>query len=359
MLSASALRAQLDTNLQDVVDGKYLADSGVSYAMYYLRYPEKSPVSLTSGTWNQFYGGQTGLKLWQDASGLVDIVVTNTAQDTFLIRSTAMVRGMTQISEAEVSLVMTGYRVETAAAFGGAIRLPNTVSITGLVSTVSTIQNATGNLLSVLGGGSITVKADAVPKFDDLLLVKETKTVASTGGSDRTYTIDGVTYIAERAPTTITGTLMTSRPSLNPANVWYSESSVTLDGATINGSLIIRDKGKDLMLRGTNTVTSANTALPALVVGTELKLEHHVLKAARLDVDGVTYLNNKITSSGTTLLTLGVSFNGALLMGATDPKIEGLTGPITIARADSASQARLTRDDTISGININRWTRLN
>lgn len=359
MLSSAALRARLNDNLQSSVSGRYLADSGVSYAMYYLRYPEKSPVALTTGAYNTFYGGQSGLTLWDQADGVVNVVVTNTAKDTFLIRSTALVDGLTQVSEAEVSITTTGYRVDSAAAFGGAIQLPSTVSITGLVSTVSTVANAAGNILSSLGGSTISVKADAVPAFNTLELVKETGVTASTGGTDRTYTIDGVTYIAEKAPLTISGTLNTSRPTLNPANVWYSDDSVTINGATIVGTLILRNDSKDLTVQGTNTINAKASALPALVVGKELKLSHTSLKAARLNVNGVTYLNNKISASGSTLLAMGNTFQGALLMGASAPKIEGTTGPITITKTATAADVRLTKDDKVSGITVNRWTRLN
>jgi hypothetical protein len=358
MLSAASLRAQLDTNVRAATESKYLADSGISYAMYYLRYPEKSPVALTSGPYNNFFAGQSGLNMWEGARGLVNVSVTNTARNTFVIRSTALVDGITQTSEAEVAISTVGYAVDSAAAFGGSIQLPSNVSVTGLVTTTSQILNSAGTLLSWLGGTPISVKATAVPAFGDLLLVKSTGIVASTGGTDRTYTINGVNYIAEKAPATITGTLTTSRPTLNPGNVWYSDEVVTINNATINGTLVLRCTSKDLMVQGTNTLTTKSASLPALVVGNDVHLAHASLKAARLNVQGVTYVGDKIQTSGSTLLTTGLSFQGSLIMGATSPKIEGATGPISIAKTAATDTVKLVEETTITGITINRWSRL-
>lgn len=358
MLSSASLRAQLDTNVKDSIESQYLADSGISYAMYYLRNPQSSPVALTSGPYNQHYGGQSGLQMWSDAGGLVDVVVTNTARNTFLIRSSAVVHGTLQTSEAEVSLLTTGYVVDSAAAFGGPITLPSTVSITGLVSTVGAITDTVGNVLSSLGGSSISVEAGAVPGFSELKLVTETGTTASTGGNDRTYTIDGVTYVAEQAPGTITGTLTTSRPALNPANVWYADGAVVLNGATINGTLVVRNSSANLTLQGTNTLSSSNANLPAVIVGKQLVLNHATLKPAKLNVNGVVWLGDRINSSGSTVLAPGINIQGSLLMGSTSPSIGGTTGAINITQTAGAGTVKLTEESTITGITVNRWTRL-
>lgn len=357
MLSSASLRAQLDTNVRDAIEAQYLADSGISYAMYYLRYPAKSPVALTAGPYNNHYGGQSNLQMWGDAGGFVDVVVTNTAKDTFLIRSSALVHGTLQTSEAEVSLLTVGYVVDSAAAFGGPIQLPNTVFISGLVSTAGTITNTVGNVLSLLGGSPVVVETDAVPAFATLKLVTETANTASTGGTDRTYILDGTTYVAEKAPSTITGTLQTARPTLNPANVWYSESNVVLNGATINGTLIVR-AGTDLELQGTNTINVSNQGLPALVVGKELKFKHASLKPANLNVQGVAWIGDKIGASGSTILATGSTIQGALLMGSTAPRIDAGAGFISITKTAAVAQTTLTDATNISGITVNRWTRL-
>ncbi len=358
MLSSASLRARVDANVKDSVESKYLADSGVSYAMYYLRYPEKSPVALTTGAYNNFYAGQTGVRMWTDAGGLVDITVTNTALNTFLIRSTAIVQGTTQTVESEVTLTTVGYKVETAAAFGGAITLPSQVTITGPVSTVSNILDSVGNLLTSLGGATVSVSSSAVPAFSDLLQVTETGVTASTGGTDRTYSIDGVKYVAEKAPATITGTLLTTRPALNPANVWYSETDVVLNGATINGTLILRTSGTGVQLQGTSTINVANNGLPALIVPKDLTMKHATLKPAKLTVQGVTWIGSKVTVTGTSISAGALNFVGSLLMGGATPKIEGTTGPVAITKTAGVANTTLTQAKTITGITVNRWTRL-
>lgn len=357
MLSSASLRAQLDSNVNDSIESKYLADSGISYAMYYLRYPSKSPVALTTGTYNKHYGGESNLQLWSDANGKVSITVTNPAQDTFLIRSSSLVNGTVQTAEAEVKLLMTGYIVNSALASGGSLQVPSNVTVSGLVKTVSTVLDAVGNVLSVLGGSSITVDADAVPGFSQLSLYTETGVTASTGGNDRTYKYNGQTYVAELAPATITGTLSTSRPALNPGNVWYSESDVTLNGATINGTLILRHSGKSVTLKGTNTVTAKITTLPAVVVGKDMIFSHASLTPAKLTATGVVYVGKELKNSGSTLLAKGVTINGSLMLGDAAPKIDASIGPISLTFNAAASSVKLKPDDVISGITVNRWDR--
>ncbi len=357
MLSASSMHAQVNENVSDSVASKYLADSGVSYAMYYLRYPEKSPVALTAGTYNNHYGGEYGLTLWSDAAGPVDIVVTNTALNTYLIRSTSIVNGITRLSEAEVVTTTTGYKVETAASFGGPITLPSAVSITGLVSTVGTVLNAVGTTLTSLGGSSITVSASATPKLSEILLINETGIVAPSGGDDRTYTIDGVTYVAEKAPATITGPLLTSRPALNPANVWYSDGTVELNGATLNGTLVIRDASKSRGLTGINTITAKSTKLPAVIVAGDTKQKHQTLKASKLTVNGVAWIGGSITESGTSLTAGFFNVQGSLLLGSTSPSISSGIDPMTIAHTVTVRDVKLTESNTITGITVTRWTR--
>src|SRR4051812_19980955 len=119
MLSAASLRARVDVNAQDATNAKLLADSGVSYGLYYLRYPEKAPVALTVGPYNTYYAGQNGLTLWQGASGVANVSITNTALNTFTVRSTALVNGLTQTIESETVIGTAGYVVDSAVAFGG------------------------------------------------------------------------------------------------------------------------------------------------------------------------------------------------------------------------------------------------
>lgn len=358
MLSSATLRGQLDVSVQDATSCKYLADSGVSYAMYYLRYPEKSPVALTNGPYNKFYGGQSNVVLWENADGKVNIAVTNTAKNSFLIRSSCSVNGISQTSEAEVVLTTMGYQTTTAASFNGPVVMPLLSVVTGPISSTSTVKDSAGALLSSLGGSTITVKPNAAPQFSDLMIVTETGTTASTGGSDRTYTVDGNTYIAEKAPTTINGNLTTSRPTLNPFNVWWSDDDVVLNGANIAGTLIVRSSVKGVELQGTNSIATKSSKLPALVVGSDLRQRHATLKPAKLNAKGVTWVGNKIAVVGTSLTPGSLTFEGALLMGGSTPKFDDLTGTVTLTHTVAAESTQLTEPKFITGIVINRWTHL-
>lgn len=358
MLSSASMRAQLDSNVNDATEAQYLAESGVSYAMYYLRYPSKSPVALTTGPYDTFYPGQDSLSLWSDAGGNVDIAVTNTAKNTFVIRSTSIVEGAKQTVEAEVVLKKSGYKVETAAAFNGPIALPSQVTITGLVSVVGSVTDTVGTVLPILGGSPVQVAASAAtPVLGDISLVASTGIAAPSGGNDRTYELNGQTYVAERAPSLITGTLVTSRPALNPANVWYAESATNLRDATINGTLVVRHNAT-IDIEGNVTITNADSQLPALVSTGNLRQKHQLVKSAKLTVNGVSWLGAKLNVTGISLAQGSVAFNGALLMGSTTPTIEGNTGPVNIAlNAASVANVQLTAANDITGLSITRWSK--
>lgn len=358
MLSSSAMRSAVEVNATDSIDAGYLAESGVSYAMYYLRYPAKSPVALTAGPYNAHYGGQAGVRLWSDARGLVDIQVTNTASYCYTIKATAIVQGMRRVIEADVKQTTIGYQVVSAAAFNGPFSLPNTMTINGPVISSGAVDNQ-GSRISNSPPISPTGSA-VMPVLSDNLLHEETGTVYAGGlSTDRTYTHNGKTYAAERLPSSVTLTLATARPTLNPMNVWYSDSGVTFNGVTMTGTIVMRNSAP-LTLTGTNRIT-ASSGMPALLAAKQVELKHGLLTSAKLTVDGVVWIGERIIGSTYTKNDGNVVINGALLMGGTSgftPTI-GLTGTsstsVTYNAANVSKVDNLSKTRTINGVNVLAW----
>jgi hypothetical protein len=362
MLASSTMRSQVDDNAVDAVEAVSIAESGVSYAMHCLHYPERvRPGAADPVTW--FYPGELGLKPWSDARGTVDIVVTNTALGKYKIRATASVVRGSNVSaakhtvEADVTTQLQG--IVNAAGFNGGMTIPTNMNIVGPV----VASGALGNFSTqVTGSPALVVATDnVVPPASRVALLVETANASTITGAlstDRTYTYNGNTYIAEKAPTTIgiLTNMNTSRPTLNPCNVWYSSSNVLLNGANFTGVLVLRDTA-NLRVAGTNTVT-APSGMPALVVANNINLESTALINAKLTVKGAAWVGQKIAPAASTpnRTTAAITIDGALLMGAASPAVQVAANVNVTYKASSvATVRRLSTVPTITGVTIDSW----
>jgi hypothetical protein len=354
MLSASTLRSQVDTNAADSLEASYLAESGVSYAMYYLRYPEKSPVGLVAGAFDTHYPGQSNLSLWADARGTVNITVTNTAAYTFRIRSSSSVNGTERTVSADVRLTTLGYPVTSAAGFNGPFTVGALTQINGPVLATGAVGGSTAN---ITGSPALVAAGSAVvPTAAQVQLLSETGVAAvGTGVStDRTYTYRGKTYVAERAPSVILVTLFSLRPQLNPMNVWYSDSNVSLSGAAFEGTLVLRNSAK--LTVSATSVVSAKPGMPALIVGGDMDMRNTLTLPSKLTVNGVTWIGNRITSTGTLRTDGELKIEGALLMGGSAPSVTHGNSPVRVAYNTHALKVKdLSNVRTVNGIEVINW----
>jgi hypothetical protein len=88
MLSVSSLRAQVDVNALDGVEADGLAESGANLAIYYLRFPDRSPIDPVVGAaGNAHYPGQASIALFPDSAGTVSVTVANPRANEFRIVS--------------------------------------------------------------------------------------------------------------------------------------------------------------------------------------------------------------------------------------------------------------------------------
>ena len=361
MLASSTMRSQVDNNAVDSVEAVTLAESGVSYAMHALQYSNRyRPAVADAATW--FYPGELAFKPWSDARGTVDIIVTKTALAKYKIRATASVVRGSNLSaakhtiEANVTTKLQG--IVNAAGFNGGMTIPLTMKIVGPV----VASGALGNFSTqVTGSAPLVVAANSVvPSASRVALLVETanpSTITGALATDRTYTYNGNTYIAERAPAIITAVgLTTLRPALNPCNVWYSTSNVLLSSANFTGVLVLRDTA-NLRVSGTNTLT-ATSGMPALVVANNINLESSAIVNARLTVNGAAWVGQRIVPAVSTpnRTTASITINGALLMGAISPAVQVAADVnVTYMASSTANVRRLSTVPTITGVVIDSW----
>lgn len=359
MLASANMRSQVDNNAVDTVEAVSLAESGVSYAMHCLRYPSRvRPAAADPATW--FYPGELGLKPWSDARGTVDITVTNTGTNKYKIRSTATVTRGANLSagkhtiEADVTLKLQG--IMNAAGFNGGLTIPSTMNISGPVVASGAIPNFSSQVTN--SSPLVVASENVVPPDSQVALLLETGTASTISGAtatDRTYTYNGNTYIAEKAPATITILgLNTLRPALNPLNVWYSDTSVNLNSANFNGVLVLRGSAT-LGVAGTCNVNGPSD-MPTLVVNSNIDLKSTAVINAKLYVTGAVWIGGKFTALVNNRTTAVINIDGALLMGNSSPKVE-VAAAVNVTYKSSAvsSIKKLSTVPTIAGIAIDRW----
>lgn len=353
MLSTASVRAKVEAVSTDGLEAAYQADSGVSYALYYLRYPEKSPVATQQGTYNTFYPGQSGLSMWADAKGATDVTVTNTGDGLFSIRSTSTVAGLRRTTVADAAYTYDRYTVTHALATNGTFTIPSNMKVNGPVVSrglVVNLFNGISNSPAVTAAGT-----NVTPTYSELALVDELSASSGSSSNDRPYTFDGLTYYAELAPATITGTLTSSHPATNPKNVWYTRSDTVINNGTINGTLVVLD-GKKLTVTGLNTIT-AQAEMPALIASGTLDLKTSTV-GAKLTVNGVAWAGATITDSAIIPASNGyLTITGALLMGGASPSIS-LTykSPLTVTYAASAAKLwPMSKVKTVNGVAVRGW----
>ena len=357
MLSASAMRAQVETTTADGLDASMLAESGASYAMYYALHPDKSPKAIAYDANNGYTSTTTGMKMWSDARGTVDVTTTAAGDGTFTIASATTVNGIHRSLIATAVNTYDTYKVTHALGVNStsSFVLPYTVTINGAIVSRGGVSNEGAYVTP-----SQTVKAagaNVVPAYADLKLYQETgvKWTGSGSSSDGTYTYNGVTYRAEKISSNSISAMPTRvNAAQNPMSVFCHDGDLTISKVTFNGTLVLRS-GK-LTVLGTNTITPAATDIPALICDS-LDMKSSAL-ASQLTVNGVLWCNGTITNSQRYTTSGGLYVNGALLLGGPAPKIDYINfgAPIKIVYANSvASIPQMSTIKTTSGISVRSW----
>lgn len=323
MLSASQISSQVGTNTSSSRQTYYASESGVSLGVYYLRYPEKAPKLATDKWGYSYYPGQTGIDVLKDGNK-VNITVTPLGNDKYKVCSaTSSETGASSDSSAVVEVSRMKNVVEHGLMSNGKLDLPSNVIINGPIAAVGQIIANTsqllGTVLNLQTSNSGSNNTTIVPALSSLPLYTETAVRPSGASIDqRKYTYRGKTYLADKVASSVSGTLK-ANATTNPCNVWYANDDVTFNSVTLNGTIIVRNK--DLKIKGTTVITPVS-GMPAVVAAERLDLCSSLLSPSNVTINGVTWVGDRITNSGTQNVLAKTIFNGSLMMANNSPKIE-------------------------------------
>lgn len=328
MLSSSALQGQMAISTQAAARAEYLAESGVNLAMYYLQYPNESPKAWADPYWT----GGSNISLGDGVDGSVSITVervsTTGFQATYKITASGNIsRGGQSFARVTTASVVVDYefKVDSAAAFAGAyVRLPaRTVFTVGGAKSNGNIDLDPGALLT----GPIIALGGNVMSLNNFIFLDPAKPMAipslENGGvsMDRylNYTYNGRTYQADNITGRVFGGILVGLPPVasatNPAHVYIYDGNLTLQGAIITGTLVVRNGRLNIRGAVPSTIIPSiglSSSLPALMVEKEINVSGF---NARLQATGLVWANNGVTFGGTTLGS-GVTITGAAIFGS-------------------------------------------
>lgn len=333
VLSAATRDSMVADNRHAAVEARYAAESGVSLGLYYLENPGEAPALIESTDGQSYFPGETGVALHGSDSD-VDITLTPVGSGVFLVESVARVVSGDSISigkaHAHVALRREAGTSKDAVLANSSINLPRGMSVTGDLVSNGTLE------LSNVSERQLVLVADApVLVYDQLPIIQQLELPADgTGTTDRTYIWKGQTYRAQLLPSTVSGNLV-GDPVTNPANVWYTTSSVTLRDADITGTIVVRNSAASgvLSVQG-DTRIRAHPGMPAVVAGHELSLA----SGSSLDIDGVAWVGNQIRTTGI-LLPGRLTVRGSLMLASSDFRFLGNpSAPIRIHHDGGAQQ---------------------
>jgi hypothetical protein len=371
LLSSASLQAQVAENTTEAISADYLAESGTHIAQYYLRNPQKAP-TLNEGT---YWPGATGIAVGD--SGTVDVTVKPLGNDIYQIVSTGRVteRGGSQLArtvEMRVKLT-TEYQVNHAALFNGPITIPANVTINGDIRGENLVSINAGSVLNgilnslgpIVGTWNRTpdFPKRAVPSLSEINILNELGDIHDVKSKWRPYKYNGSTFHAEKiTSSTVNGTLITSNPSGNPANVFYVVDPITIRDLQLDGTLIIfastTKTPNTLTIRGENRITP-KPGMPALIVLEGVQFDTSGPKR-RLDVNGVMWVGGVLDArSSGPLSTNDLVVNGALMMGSSSPSIlTSVKGGVTVnyVRNNVRVPEFSSENRTPIGITVQQWT---
>ncbi len=348
MLANAAMQAQVSKSIEDRIQRKYLAESGLNLALYYLQNPSASPVSLVYGTYgNVHYPGETNTTI-TGMEGALTITVTNTSNGYFDITSAATLNGITSTGHAKVKLNKSR-TFSYGGNFRGNLSLSNNTNLSGgLITDGSVTKNSatvSGTIVAsngqTLGGTNYSGSAISYPMTAMYYMPY--------------YFYNGNRYTAKSLGNTYTGgTLFDSDTTNNPANVWYSSNGTTITGnTTLNGTLIVASN-KDLTLTSTITINPVSN-MPAAVFGRRLTMNGG---NRTFNGNGIVYVSDTIRGSGASG-TSTVNITGALVGNVGGwPVDSGFSGALNVSYNSSRNRISGFADEleNIDSVEIKQWS---
>ena len=315
MLSAAALQRQLQQSTTRAAEAEYLAESGISLAMYYLKNPIEAPGYLPGGEW--YWPGTNGHEVGfaQGTSGTVNVKVTrhDTTGQTFTVSSTGRAGGsgaaIARSAHARLSVV-TKPREQYAAIFDKDVILPSAALIGESTSDASrqghvlsrrSIKILLGGLLYGNGYRGALVSSPAVPLLPGTWkpLPDPAPTVPLTLAelpdfSKYTRAGMGIQQATIKSDITIAAGTKLGPTDGNAGGVYIYEGNLTLkEGVEVQGTLIVKG---NLIIKGANVRILPQAGLPALLVGGDIDMTS-LLPVAEMRSEGLTWVGGRIFST--------------------------------------------------------------
>lgn len=364
MLASASLQAQVKSNNIHAAHAQYLAESGVSIAMYYLHDPAAAPV-LVDG----YYPGQASVPLRAEAGDVVDISVENVADKTYDITATGRAgpdaASIARQVKARVS-VTSSYVLDRAASFAGNFTMPASMSVTGNTRCDGVLTCAGGKMT----GGAVQAAASNVAGFSPLPSFPthavpapaQLSIISSLSGTPARYSYtdaDGQqhTGYAQEIGNTVPIIALPPASKSNPLNVWYAkDNDIWLADCDIAGTIVTLGAHK-VVVAGNAHVRPAGK-LPAIVALGGVRFCSD-LPANALAVEGLLYCGGNIDTTGDAeAYHCTTTINGALMMASSSAAISDKyngTIDVTYAAANVDVPDLTSIDQTPRSIKVLRW----
>ena len=367
ILSSAAMRAATNATACRAAEAQYLAESGANLAMYYMQNPADAP-SLSNGV----YSGGTGLDFECLIPGVVDLAIARSDSDTSIynIASTAHVGNrandrLTRKLNVSVRINST-YKVTSALASIGDFTMPSTMTISGDVRCDGTFAQMPSNGSTSMLNGTIHASGSNVsgwlpnPSFPSAACptVQQLTLLTTIGGAIPYYSyLDDAGVQHAGTPQLISGVITgTLTPAAsNPKAIYYATDNLSLGQCAIDGSIVLTGANTKLTVTDAAHIT-ARSGMPALIVPDSVLFRSDTASKS-LNVDGVCWIGNGISTTGNAPSTSSMVVNGALLFGGTTPVIGEFVGAISVTFDASKASAPLLSDvdRTPHSISIVQW----
>ena len=339
-LSNSQVTAQIGVNSVSIAQADLMAESAVNYAIYNLKYPSKAYGASPPSGWYWTGTGSTPLTFGSAIPGSVNITVTGPSNGftgsyeiSVTANQTTGSNTFTRNKNATVAVVQTQAVSTAAALFNSNLTLNSGMTINGDIRVNGNLTlNGTAKVTGTAYANSITAPAGAVG-----VISQGNSNVGE--GSDPSkaapQSVKDYTTYQDSSGITRSATLLTTDPvagttlgptASNPYGVYYaSNRSLTLNGVTVNGTVIV--KNGSVVVKGSvaNTITPQSN-MPAMVVDGAVTVNG---ASRTLTVNGVLWSKTGINGSGSTAGS-NVTINGTLMIPNSGAISSTYTGALTL-----------------------------
>lgn len=388
MLANNSLQAQVSENLVRSASAECAAESGVSLAMYYLRYPEKAPAGSLNA--DGYWPGQNAVSFGDGTQAGVAAALVAGTFDTYDVTATGKASATSQLQRVRTvrMQVGSGFNVKQAAVINGGVELENMWKVDGDLATNGTLTIDPGGSVKGTAIARAIVNAGGSSALGKGLILAANQTVYVPAVGDvrdyATYTYNGVTYAAMKLlpgtyhdgpkppgggpvtwqydpgppppigsppkPVTLDHLTTFVPTPTNPAGVYYADGDVTLNQEVgLSGTLVVRGT---FNLRGDKNVLTAQAGFPALLVMQDLNIER---KGWSLTVNGLVYLGLGITVDKTDSQKSNLTITGAYVSPAAVPVDPDHNGGLTIKYDPMANITDLLKVQRLDGVRVVSW----